>query len=273
MPTHSWTIPPKRGKFVSIFLFFFIFSLLLLFVFQTNLGSTIRGPIENTFRPLQQVTYSFYGDAKAESNSEVDKLRSENQSLRIALAKQQELEREIKALHDQFATTSISSRTLLPAHIVGIKSFIPGFSLPAEIILDQGEREGVRVGQMVLSRDIIIGRVTHVSTHASRVELTTKEGFSITAKTSKTGAIGIIKGKGSGVMVLDNVLLSEKLEVNDIVMTKGSVNENGIGSPPDLILGRVISLNKKASELFQSAEVVPLVDVTQLKTVFILSQS
>lgn len=266
-----FTLPQKRGKFVSTFIVFFILSIIFLILFQTPLGSSFGGFLDSTIRPFQRSTYVLYAGESDETERE--RLQKENQRLHVDLAKQQELEREIKALHDQFNTPSISPEHLIPAQIVGIKGFVPGFSIPSEMILDVGSRQGVRIGQVVVSNDIVVGRITHVSAQASKVDLTTKEGFSLTAKDSHTGALGIIQGQGGGIMLLENVLLSDTLEKDDLIVTKGSMDEQGQGIPPNLVLGKIISVNKKASQLFQSAEVVPLVDVSKLSTVFILDQS
>ena len=71
--------------------------------------------------------------------------------------------------------------------------------------------------------------------------------------------------------VLENVLLSDKLQTGDTVISKGDIGKDGEGFPPGLVVGRIISVNKKASALFQSAEVESLVDVTRLKMVFVMS--
>ena len=274
MRKNGWMVSQKRGKFVSIFFLFFIVTIIFYVLFKSPLGNSINGFFDTVFRPQQMTTYSLYGNAKATSEtSELKRLQTENHQLQVALSKQQELEREIAALQDQFVTTTMQASRLLPARIVGIKSFIPGYSVPSEIILDQGVRDAVRVGQVVVSKEVVVGKIIHSSSHASLVELTTKEAFAVTAKTAKTNATGILRGKGSGMMILDNVLLSDKLEIGDIILSKGSVNENGLGIPPDLTLGKIISVNKKASELFQSAEIAPLFDITKLTTVFILQQS
>ena len=71
-------------------------------------------------------------------------------------------------------------------------------------------------------------------------------------------------------MVLDNVVLSDTIENTDLVETKGDVDANGNGYPPHLIVGKILSVNKKTSALFQSALVGSLVDVSKLDVVFVM---
>ena len=67
-----------------------------------------------------------------------------------------------------------------------------------------------------------------------------------------------------------NFVLSDKFEKGDVVVTKGNIDEQGNGIPPDLIVGKIISVHKNPSALFQTAEIESLVNVSRLDTVFIL---
>ena len=85
-------------------------------------------------------------------------------------------------------------------------------------------------------------------------------------------AQGLIKGQGNGQIVLDNVLLSEKIENGDLVVTGGTKDIEGIGLPPDLVIGKIYALQKNPSALFQKAEVKSFIDSVQLSTLFIITQ-
>ncbi len=269
---HKSSAVIKKKRINSVFVLFFSLSVVSLVFFQTGIGSTTAGFFDSLFRPIQREIYSLFTKAvtKQDDSSEIIRLRKENNQLRIALSQKEQLNQEIQALRDQFAVSQLPTRRLIPARIVGITGFIPGFSFPNEIILDRGKKQGLHPGQVVVSKNVLIGRITAVTQSAAKVELSTDERFSLTAKASKTNALGVLSGKGSGMMVFANVLLTEDLQKGDLVLTKGSTNLQSIGSPPDLVLGKITSINKKASELFQSAEVAPLVDVAHLQTVFVL---
>ena len=115
----------------------------------------------------------------------------------------------------------------------------------------------------------MVGRVIHVTPHMSLVDSVMKQGFSVTGRDLATDALGVIKGQGEGV-ILDNVVLSDKLQVGDMVITKGDLNENGVGVPPDLVVGKISSIDRRPSNLFQSAEIQSLIDLNRLSTVFVL---
>jgi cell shape-determining protein MreC len=71
-------------------------------------------------------------------------------------------------------------------------------------------------------------------------------------------------------MIFDNVLQSSDIKISDVILTKGDQDIKGVGIPPDLILGKLISVSKKPSNLFQKGEVVSLLDFSNLSTVFVI---
>jgi len=72
---------------------------------------------------------------------------------------------------------------------------------------------------------------------------------------------------------LDNVVLSDSIAVGDYVVTKGDLTIDNSGYPPSLIVGKIISVEKKSSDLFQRGKVKSLVDFSRLSTVFVVLQN
>lgn len=262
----------KRRSFFPIFVVFLFLSLL---VFASSRVSFLR-PIDSfskaIFSPFQSLTYGvFFKITDFTSNPEVRKLSDENKALTKKIVDWKKLEEDNKALRDQFQTANPRSANLVPAQIVGAPGFIPGISVPEMLILNRGENDGVRVGNAVIVKDNLVGKVVKTSAFLSSVVLITNSSSSFTAKTLETNTSGVAKGQGGGELVLDNVLLSENLKNGDVVLTKGDVNEEGAGFPPNLIVGKITSVSKKASDLFQKAEVTSLVDFVKINDVFIIA--
>lgn len=204
-------------------------------------------------------------------NGEVEKLREENALFRKKVLEDQNLLTENKALRDQFSTTSISSSSLIPAKVVGSPGFIPGITNPAYLIIDKGARDGLRAGDAVVYQNNFVGKIVSLSNDFSKVEITISLD-SFTAKViGEKEATGVIKGKGN-ILILDNILLSENLKKDQLVLTKGDIGQNGVGIPPDLVVGKIISIEKKSSNLFQRAEVESFLDFKNLSTVFVVAQ-
>ena len=263
----------KRNSFTSYFLFFLIFSGIIFLASKTGVLRPVNSFLLSIFSPFQAITYNiFLRTTSFNENPQLDALKKENAILVKKLVDQDKLIRDNKALRDQFQTENPRSSSLIPADVVGSLGFIPGFSVPETIILDRGESDGVKLGDAVIYQNNLIGKVVKVSTFISSVMLITNSSSSFTAKTLNTKTPGVVKGQGGGVVIFDNVLLSGNLQKQDIVLTKGSINESAEGYPPDLIVGKIYSISKTPSDLFQKAEIKPLVDFTRIDKVFILAK-
>lgn len=249
----------KRKNFLPVFVLLFVISLILFFLSIAGLLNGLTGFIEQGSVPLQRLVFGFVRNRQ--DPSEASNLRLENAKLTEELAKKESVENEIGALRDQFRTTNPPTSNLLPAKVVGLTS--------DKITIDKGQEDGVEKGDVIVLKDNLIGRIIRVSKRVSTAELITSPNFSLTAKGKNSESLGVIKGSENGIL-LNNVVLSEKLLKGDLVMTKGNIDERGLGIPPDLIIGKVISVNKKASSLFQTAEVKSLFDFSTLETVFII---
>jgi rod shape-determining protein MreC len=57
-----------------------------------------------------------------------------------------------------------------------------------------------------------------------------------------------------------------KVEPDDVVLTSGL----GGAFPPDLLVGQVVSLHQRQSDLFQQATVQPVVDFSNLEIVLVI---
>lgn len=262
----------KGRHVIPTFVFFLFLSFFLYTLSFTSVGHFLTGLLDTAVKPVRLTLFSAYAAGKGEL-SELQKLREENAELTAQLAKFQSQAKEMQALRDQFQTTMPQSSDLLPAKIIGLKAFLPGISLPEQIIIDKGVKDGVKTNDALVYKNNLIGKIVIANDHVSLVDLVFKKGFSVTATTTGTNALGIGKGQGQGDVLLDNVVLSDNLTKGDIVVTKGSTDSDESGIPPNLVIGKIMSVDKKASNLFQTAEVQPLVDITRIATLFVVQRS
>lgn len=257
----------KRNTFIFLFLFLFILCAAIIFISSRHPEASGVGGINTVFSPIRgSIVGMFHGNT---SESELEK---EVVSLRKTLRDQKKQDAELRALRDQFDTQTIPSQSLMPASIIGMSGYIPGVSLPDGIIIDKGSAEGVKKDQVVVYKDNVIGKVKKITQHAAKVMLIYDEQSTVNAKTVKTNALGLVEGQGQGVMQLSGVVLSEKLERGDQVVTKGEMETDSTGYPPDLVIGKIVSIDKKASNLFQSAQVESLISIQKLTMVFVMTK-
>lgn len=258
----------RKSSFVPFFLTFFILSLILIFLGRFGVLNGFTSIINRTSNPVKTASLGIFGF----ENKTIRILSDENTKLKKESADRQNLLFENKALRDQFAKSSSNSQSLLPAKVVGFPGLVPGVSTPEYLIIDKGTRDGVKKESTIIIGNYLIGKVVSATNEFSKVELLNNKNSSFTAKVMSTDgaeATGVIKGQNDE-MNFENVLLTLSIKKDDQVLTKGDKNEKGEGYPPDLIVGKIISLEKKSSDLFQKAKVKSAVDFTNLKTVFVL---
>lgn len=249
----------KRRQLLFPFTLCFGLCLVIFLISQTGIGKGVVGTIE-------QILLTPWTIASSPLNQQ-----NNDPSLQtlIDVKKCSSLEKDNKALNDQFQTTTVSSTHLIPAYVIAAPSFIPGISAPDHIILNRGARDGVRVGQAALYKDNLIGKVIKTSNYLSEVMLVSHPSFSITVRTLSTGALGVIRGQGNGQLLLDNVVLSDTLSVPDTVTVYGEADTEGVHAQAGLLIGKIVSVDKKPSALFQRARVKQIIDVSKLAMVFV----
>lgn len=254
-----------RKKLLTALAFFFALSL---FLYMT------RNTIVVAF--FQRITQGIYHAPKAtlyemgvgkEENTQLSQLKKENTKLIEQMVEYERIKNDNKALQDQFQEEVIDSQKLLPARIVGFQGPI---SSPKSIIIDKGTLDHVAKGMPVVVGKSLIGVVNTPTATYSSVNLVNNTFFSTVAKTTDNKALGVVKGN-NGAIIFERVAITDTLSKNDIVLTKGDVGENG-KIPPDLIIGKIESINKIASDPFQTAIISSYIDISRLTRVFVITQ-
>lgn len=260
----------RKGGFWTAFLIIVFLSVLLL---TLSIFGKIKflSFLEKPAAAIQSFSYNLFQKLPFVSeDSKIKKLKEENLDLLNKIADFEKLKRENQALSDQFQTSYPQSTRLLKADVIGAPSFVPGVSVPNNFIIDKGSKDNLKVGSAVVVKNNLIGIISKVSENLSSVDLVNNSSLSFTAKTENE-AIGVIKG--GSVLTLDNVLVSENIKIGELVLTKGNINSDDVGIPPDLIVGKITSLEKNPSDLFQKAKVESFVNFVNLSTVFVHIQT
>lgn len=136
------------------------------------------------------------------------------------------------------------------------------------VTIDKGERDGVQKGMAVISPTGVIGQVLKTAPHYAIVLLITDYNSAIDSIVERTRAKAIVEGKGGNRCQLKYLLRAEEVAVGDIVVTSGL----GGNFPKGLMVGEIKKVDKKGYGVFQFAELVPSVDLTQLEEVFVIME-
>lgn len=196
------------------------------------------------------------------------RLREENDALIIENVQLKEAESENVRLRQllEFARSE-PSYEFRGAEVVGRVIGEDPSTYLDYIIVDQGERQGIRMGMPVATERGLVGRVTAVHDTTSEVLLITDVNSAVAALTQSSRATGIVRGVASGGLVLEQVAQDSALNEGDIVLTSGL----GGVFPKGLVIGQVTEVRQRDYEMFQEADVRPTVSFRNLEQVLIIA--
>jgi rod shape-determining protein MreC len=197
-------------------------------------------------------------------------VESENKALRQEVAQlQEELGRYREAL---IANTRLkrllgikeeAGATVVTANVVGV-DIAPWL---ATITVDQGRKDGIKPGMIVLSGAGVAGQIMESSLHFSKILLLSDYNSAVAALVQRNRARGIIKGAGEGQCYLAYVEKGVDVEVGDRIITSGTDRI----FPKGLLIGKVSSVTEGSiSDLFQVIAVTPAVDLKRIEEVVII---
>ena len=169
------------------------------------------------------------------------------------------LEIENKVLREQLGTRGSALKMISSASVIGFGTGGSGGSF----LLDKGRGAGVHKDDLVLVKNIYLGKIAEVSPTSSRVQLLTDPSTKIPAQTA-SGAIGLVTGEFGTEIKLGSVVQDDVLKIGDLVFSFG---EGDV--PKGLVLGKIKSVKKVSRELFQEATLEMLLEPAKLTTVFI----
>lgn len=198
-------------------------------------------------------------------------LEKENRMLKQKIAELQEENhrmKEIKLANDRLRQLlqfrEKNSPSMIGAEVIGQDPS----SWFKSVTIDKGEKDGVKKGMAVISPAGVIGQVLKTAPHYATVLLITDYNSAIDSIVQRTRAKAIVEGKGENRCQLKYLLRAEEVAVGDVVVTSGL----GGNFPKGLMVGKIKKVDKKGHGVFQYAELVPSVDMTQLEEVFVIME-
>ncbi len=134
------------------------------------------------------------------------------------------------------------------------------------VVIDKGERDGLRTGQPVVTQNGAVGRVVELAPHYAKVLLLIDYNSSLDAMVQRTRVRGILAGNSTNICRLKYVLKHDDLVEGDVLITSGL----GGVFPKGLKLGTVIRVKKMDHGLFLEVDVRPAVNFNKLEEVLII---
>lgn len=138
------------------------------------------------------------------------------------------------------------------------------------VVLDQGGREGVSVGQAMIDAGGLAGQVTDVQPFRSIALLVTDPDHAVPVQVVRSGLRLIAYGTGrSDVLELRNIPQSGDILEGDALVTSGI----GGGFPAGFPVGTIIALRPDATRTFLEAEARPATAAARSGEVLLVSTS
>lgn len=251
----------------SLTFFFSLFFLSLLLFFSHNLSlwknfqdkfETLVNPAKFEFTKISRF-FSFAGKSSVGESgvilqAKIDYLLAENARIKI---ENEGLFLENEALKKQQGINLPQNKKLLPVRVLAVLSGV--------MTVDKGEDEGVKEGMIVVSGDILIGRISQVNKISSRVQLPSREDSKIDVLVLASGEEGILQGTAENRVLLQNILQKVDLKEDQIIITSGKSGDYPAGLP----VAKIKEIIKDDVAIYQKAEVVPLIDYSQLDVVMV----
>lgn len=197
----------------------------------------------------------------ADLRTEVDRLTLDNVQLReAAVAAQQaaKLNDVAKTLPFQTVQAPVIARD--PSNIL------------LGIVLGVGTADGVKVDDVVVSDQGLVGRVSEAGPNYSKVLLITDPSSSLSALVEGSRATGIVRGQYGDSLIMDWLLQTEAVKPGDVVVTAGLGLADQVRSlyPKGLVLGKVLQVQNAEAAAYQRAIIAPAVDLRKLENVLVV---
>jgi len=227
-------------------------------------------PVERTLAGIGTAAASF-----TEAVTEIQRLRTDNARLRDEvdrLTLDNVRLREAAVAAGQAAKLGAVARTIpFETTVAPVIARDPSGVLQT-VLLGAGSDAGIRVGNIVVSEQGVVGRVSDVGPDHSKVLLITDPASSLSAIIQGSRATGIVRGQYGDTLVMEWILQSEKVEVGDTVITAGLAVGSELRSlyPKGLVVGRVVALDRAENSAYKRAIVLPGVDLRRLEQVLVV---
>jgi rod shape-determining protein MreC len=133
------------------------------------------------------------------------------------------------------------------------------------VLIDRGSVDGLREGLGVATADGALGLVVHVTNNVSKVLTLHHSDTAIGAMMQQSRVQGVVSGTGKGTCVMRFISRFDRVTLGEKVITSGLDGAFPKGVP----IGRVATVRREASEIFQTLEIVTNVNINALEEVIV----
>ena len=256
---------------IWVILIFFLFFLISLNREKSGNWNPIEKIVVEITAPFQKIVYSTINSTRniwlkyfglINARKENIRLKEQIISLKTESYRNQELLATYRRLLRLLQFTERTDQAVLAAQVIGRDP--SGFF--QSVIINRGKRAGLSVNMPVVNEEGVVGRIVSVSDNYSKVLLLIDQNSAVDCINQRSRDGGIVKGLSSNTCIMDYVLKSANIEVEDVIIT------SGIGGifPKGVPIGRVIDIQDPPDEFFMEIKIEPYVDFSRIEEVLVI---
>jgi len=249
-----------------IYLCIFLAAFFLLFTgsksfqgFKSGIINIAAVPIRILSFPIREAKKILYYHRTFD---EYKRLKEEADVLKARLVGLEEVIRENTRLEDllKFKRTLVYSSVV--ASVIGRD---PSY-WNSTMIIDKGEKDGIRQGMPVVNALGVVGKIAEVSGGTSKVVLLTDSQFSVAALIQRPRESGLVSGTLKGVCRMKYIRARAKIHIGDKVIT----SKLSSSFPEGLLVGEVIAIDDNPKKPTVECLVQPSVAFSQIEEVLVI---
>jgi rod shape-determining protein MreC len=199
-----------------------------------------------------------------------DRLAQENARLAAENARTKELERQNELLTELLEVKGSLGFDTVTGAVIGRESA----QFRRVVTVDVGSDRGIREGDVVVGAGgALVGRVTGVTGNSATVLLINDTSSTVIGQLGSNQATGSVIGQLGGVLIMENIDSTERLQIGDTVSTAGIDLGGGVRSPfpKGVLIGTVVDVQRDANAVTQTAFIQPTADLDRLEYVLIVT--
>ena len=236
-------------------------------------GTQVLVPVQRVLAETGVTTNRFF-----QAIGELDQLRADNARLQVennTLTLENARLAEAAIAAQQGAKLATAQRGLPYRTITAPVIARDPSGVLKTLVIGAGTDQGLRVDQIVLSEQGVVGRVSEAGTNYAKVILVTDSSSSVSALVQTSRASGIVRGQYGDALVMEWILQSDPVKRGDVIVTAGLGLGNELRSlyPKGLVIGTVVDVTKAEVSAYQRAVVAPAVDLRKLENVLVISSA
>jgi rod shape-determining protein MreC len=230
----------------------------LLYSFGGSLFAGIQQTSYNSFQAVSEQVNFLNNIAQIKADNE--HLQEERDQLQVQNVKLLEQLKNNQLLNKQLEFDL--PYTLIPARVIKYEDN------QAEIFINKGSAQGVKVEMVAVVDNYAIGKVTQVLASTAKLKLISAVDSNLPVIVLENGVKGILNGDNSGDLLVSNIVNEKKLEIGQTIVTSG-VNSN---YPYGLFIGKIDTFQSQSSQIDQSATIITTIKLRDLSQVYLINR-